>query len=200
MGVRRKRRRREERLEEEEQAREPAQENVLEKERPREREREATPADKVLDLQKTAGNRATTAAISRWGLPWFPATAAPQWPKEPQVIIDGVVIPLQSFSWSEGQSGDGGLTTSPGAVQLNDVTIMTTLGEHSTDLHLAAVQGRQLKTVVIVVPGKDGKGFTVTLTEGVISSYSISERNESWSLAFRKKEFSQSPPKAQPRP
>ena len=35
MGVQRKRRRREERLEEEEQAREPAEENVLEKERPR---------------------------------------------------------------------------------------------------------------------------------------------------------------------
>ena len=191
MGVQRKRRRREERLEEEEeQTREPAQE----------REREATPADKVLDLQKTAGNRATTAAISRWGFPWFPATAAPQWPKEPQVIVDGVVIPLESFSWSEGQSGYGGSTTFPGGAQLNDVNIMTMLGEHSTDLHLAAVQGRHFKTVVIVVPGKDGKGFTVTLTDGIISSYSISERNESWSLSFRKKEFSQSPPKAQPRP
>jgi len=200
MGVQRKRRRREERLEEEEQTREPAQENVLEKERPQEREREASPADKVLELQKTAGNRATTAAISRWGLPWFPATAAPQWPKEPQVIIDGVVIPLKAFSSSEGRSGDGAPTTSPGGVQLNDVQIMTTLGEHSTDLHMAAVQGRQFKTVVIVMPGKDGKGFTVTLTDGVISSYSISERNESWSLSFRKKEFSQSPPKAQPRP
>ena len=200
MGAQRKRRRREERLEEEEeqQGREPAQESVLEKERPK--EREATAADRVLDLQKTAGNRATTAALSRWGFPGFPATAAPQWPKEPQVIIDGVVIPLTAFSSSEGRSGDGGPTTSPGGVQLNDVTIMTTLGEHSTDLHMAAVQGRQFKTVVIVMPGKDGKGFTVTLTDGVISSYSISERNESWSLSFRKKEFSQSPPKAQSRP
>ena len=199
MGVQRKRRRRQQRLEEEEehQGREPAQESVLEKERPK--EREATAADRVLELQKTAGNRATTAALSRWGLPWFPATAAPQWPKEPQVIFDGVVIPLESFSWSEGRSGSGG-STSPGAGQLNDVTIMTTLGEHSTDLQLAAVQGRHFKTVVIVVPGKDGTGYTVTLTDGVISSYSISERNESWALSFRKQEFSQSPPKAQPRP
>ena len=104
MGVQRKRRRREERLEEEEhqREREPAQENVLEKERPK--EREATAVDRVLDLQKTAGNRATTTALSRWGLPWLPMTAAPQWPKEPQVILDGVVIPLGSFSWSEGQS------------------------------------------------------------------------------------------------
>jgi hypothetical protein len=77
MGGHRKRRRREERLEEEEeqQGREPAQESVLEKERPK--ERDASPTDKVLELQKTAGNRATTAALSRWGFPGFPATAAP---------------------------------------------------------------------------------------------------------------------------
>ena len=94
MGGHRKRRRREERLEEEEeqQGREPAQESCSR----RSGRRSARPraADRVLDLQKTAGNRATTAALSRWGFPWFPATAAPQWPKEPQVIIDGVVIPL----------------------------------------------------------------------------------------------------------
>jgi len=198
MGVQRKRRRREERLEEEEQAHEPSPENVLEKERPK--EKEATPADRVLDLQKTAGNRAVGAALSRWGLPWFPATAAPQWPKAPQVIVDGVVIPLESFSWSDGQLGTGSSTTAPEHTQLNDVSIFTALGEHSTDLHKAALHGKNLKTVVIVVPGKDGKGFTVTLTDAMITNYSISERHESWSLSFRKREFSQSPPQAQPRP
>ena len=81
---------------------------MLEKERPKEREREASPADKVLDLQKTAGNRATTAALSRWGFPGFPATAAPTWPKEPQVIIDGVVIPLEAWSMAEGHNGARG--------------------------------------------------------------------------------------------
>ena len=76
MGVQRKRRRREERLEEEEaQGREPAEENVLEKERPK--EKEGTVADRVLDLQKTAGNRATTEAIARWGLPDAPALGGP---------------------------------------------------------------------------------------------------------------------------
>jgi len=189
MGVQRKRRRREERLEEEEQAREPAQENVLEK------EKEATPADRVLDLQKTAGNRAVGAALSRWGLPWFPATAAPQWPKEPQVIVDGLVIPLESFSWAE-----GGTSTAPGQAQFNDVHIMTTLGDHSPELARRITNGEPIRTVVIVMPGRDGKGFTVTLHDGVITSYSISEKHESWSLNFRKKEFGQEPPKAQPRP
>ena len=66
--------------------REPAQERAGEGAA---EEREATPADRVLELQKTAGNRAVGAALARWGLPWLPLAAAPQWPKEPQVIIDG---------------------------------------------------------------------------------------------------------------
>lgn len=197
MGVQRKRRRREERLEEEEQVREPAEENVLEKERPR--EKQPTAADRVLDLQKTAGNRATTAALSRWGPPRLPVTAAPQWPKEPQVIVDGIVIPLGSFSWAEQpRVGVGG--TSNGRPQFNDVQVMTTLGDHSADLARMASHGERIKTVMIVMPGKDGKGYTVTLHDVLIIGYSISEKQESWTLNFAKKEFSQEPPKAQPRP
>ena len=200
MGVQRKRRRREERLEEEEQAREPAQENVLEKERPK--EKEATAADRVLDLQKTAGNRAVGAALSRWGLPWLPLAAAPQWPKEPQVIMDGVVIPLASWSLSEGQTGSGVGGTSSGqrSEHLNDAHVLTKLGDHSSDLARATAQGKHFKTVLIVVPGKDGKGYTVTLHDVLITGYSMSGQDESWALSFSKKEYSQSPPQAQPRP
>jgi len=195
MGVQRKRRRREERLEEEEeQGREPSPENVLEKERPK--EKEATAADRVLDLQKSAGNRATTAALSRWGFPGFPATAAPTWPKEPQVIIDGVVIPLQAWSVSEGHNG----ATGPDRSQLNDVSIVTPLGDHTTDLMLKATQGGQIKTVIVVVPTKDGKGYTVTLEEVAIGSYSVSDRTVSWAMSYRKRTFAETPPKAQPRP
>jgi len=201
MGAQRKRRRREE-LEEEEQerGREPAEENVLEKERPK--EKETTAADRVLELQKTAGNRATTEAISRWGLPWFPATAAPQWPKEPQVIIDGKVIPLQSWSWSDSSHGGGTGAGSIGAgrPELNDVQIQTALGEHSADLALKATGGAHIKTVVVVLPGKDGKGVTFTFHDVLITGYSISNKDESWAMNFTRKEFSQEPPKAQPRP
>jgi len=201
MGVQRKRRRREERLEEEEreQGREPAQEAVQEKERPR--EREAAPTDRVLDLQKTAGNRATNAAIARWGFPWFPATAAPQWPKEPQVIVDGEAIPLLSWSWPEsGNSGTGTSGTAKENARLNDVHVMTALGDHSADLALKLTRGDHIKTVVIVKPGKDGKGVTVTLHDVLITGYSVSGDTEQWSMNFAKKEFSQEPPKAQPRP
>ena len=196
MGVRRKRRRREEQLEEEEQGRDPAQEQAEEKERPR--EREATPADRVLELQKTAGNRATTAALARWGIGMLPLAAVPRWPKEPQVIVDGLVIPLHSFSFNEASSGTG--STGQGKTHLNDIQVMTTLGDHSAELAQRTARGNPFKTVVIVVPGKDGKGMTLTLTDVMISRYSISGDAESWSLSFAKKEFSQSPPMVQPRP
>jgi hypothetical protein len=198
MGVQRKRRRREERLEEEEEAqgREPAEENVLEKERPK--EKEGTVADRVLDLQKTAGNRATTAALARWGLPTLPLAAAPQWPKEPQVIIDGKAVPLQSWGTSHSSPNSG--STGRESVQLNDANIQTALGEHSSDLVRKAGSGERIKTLVIVLPGKDGKGVTFTFYDVYITGYSLSDRNESWSISFGKKEFSQSPPQAQPRP
>ena len=203
MGARRKRRRREERLEEEEEqpGREPAQESVLEKERPK--EREATAADRVLDLQKTAGNRATTEAIARWGLPWLPMAAAPQWPKESQVIIDGVALPLESWSWSEGSTGTGGSATGPNLSQLNDVHISVRSGEHSADLMLKTAQGQQIKTVFIVVPGKDGKGITVKLENVMITSYQTSGSSgggapvDTFALSFTKRELTKAPP---PRP
>ena len=192
MGVRRKRRRREE-LEEEQQL-EPATEQ---KEAPA--AAPAAPADRALELQKTAGNRAVGAALSRWGLPWIPVTRAPQWPKEAQVIVDGTVIPLSSWSWANRGAGAGvGTGTGRGKAEFNEIVVTTALGEHSTDLALSTAQGRHIKTVIIVVPGKDGKGVTITLTDVLISSYQISGDQESWSLSFGSKEFSQSPPPAQP--
>jgi hypothetical protein len=197
MGARRKRRRRrEDELEEQEEREQP---------QGRERERavatEATPTERVLELQKSAGNRAVGAAIARWGLPWLPMAAAPQWPKEPQVIFDGTVLPPSSWSWSDGSAGAGaGTSTGPGKAQLNEVQVSTTMGTHSADLMLRTAEGRHFKTVVIVVPGTDGKGLTLTLTDVLISSYQVSGDLETWSLSFAEKEFSQSPPRAQPRP
>ncbi len=194
MGVQRKRRRREERLEEEEQGLE------QEKEQERPREREAAPADRVLELQKTAGNRATNAAISRWGFPWFPAAAAAQWPKEPQVIADGLVIPLTSWSWSEGSSGVGGSSGRDGKAQLKDVHVVTPMGKTSADIALRVTSGRPFDKLVIVVPGKDGKGMTFTFTNVHVHGYQPAGEVDMWSFSYDNVQFSQSPPKAQPRP
>lgn len=194
MGVQRKRRRREERLEEEEQepGREPAEENVLERERPQ--EREATAVDRVIDLQKTAGNRATTAALSRWGLATLP------WPTEPEAIIDGVVIPIESVSLTAGSSRATG-TAEAKAADGGDIVVSAKLGEHSADLAMRATHGKVIKRVIIVVPQKHDKGMTITLTDVLISSYQVSDTTEIWKLNFKKRELSQSPPpQAQPRP
>ena len=189
MGAQRKRRRREEEREEEEQ-----------RDEERAREKEATPAapaDRALELQKTAGNRAVGAALARWGLPWIPMTATPQWPKQPQVIADGKVIPLKSWSWADAAPGAGG-GVGAGRAQFSEVSVTTTQGEHSSDLLLRTAQGGPFKTVIIVVPGKDGKGMTLTFTDVLITAYQPSGDQETWTLSFAKKEFSQSPPPAQP--
>jgi hypothetical protein len=200
MGVQRKRRRREERLEEEEEerGREPAQEAVQEKERPQ--AREATAVDRVIDLQKTAGNRATTEAISRWALPWLPAAATPQWPKEPQMIADGAVIPISSWSWADRTPGVGS-ATGVGKPEVGaEISISTTVGSHSADLALRTAEGRPFKTVYIVVPGKDGKGVTIELENVMITSYQTSGDSagsgpgETYSLSYTKRKLTEAPP------
>jgi hypothetical protein len=192
MGARRKRRRRDEEREDEQ-----------ERERPQEEERavattEAAPADRVLDLQKAAGNRAVGAAIARWGFPGFPQAAAPKWPEEPQVIMDGRVIPMSSFSWQDAHGGTG--TAAGKARSDGDVSISTTLGDHSADLALRAAEGRPFKKVIIVMPHANGTGVTITLTEASVSGYQVSGQLESWTLNFKTRELSQSPPQAQARP
>ena len=156
----------------------------------------------MLDLQKTAGNRAVGATLSRWGLPWFPKTAAPQWPKEPQVIIDGLVIPLESWSWSEGSGGTGAGSTGAGAVAAQRRPRHDDDGRPLLRSRAQGRPGTPIKTVLIVVPGKDGKGLPSRSTDVLITSYPISGSScaADLSLSFAKKEFSQSPPQAQPRP
>ena len=53
------------------------------------------PAARVLELQKTVGNRADRPALARW--PLFAAPPVAQWPKHLEMVIDGkTVIPLES--------------------------------------------------------------------------------------------------------
>jgi hypothetical protein len=191
MGAQRKRRRREEEREEEE-------EQQLEQPREQKVATPAAPADRALELQKTAGNRAVGAALARWGLPWIPMAPAPQWPKEPQVIADGTVIPISSWSWADRQPGTGAGAGKPQPG--GEISISTKTGSHSADLLLRTAEGRSFKTVIIVVPGKDGKGITLTLSDVMITGYQLSGDVETWTVSFAAKEFSQSPPQAQPRP
>jgi hypothetical protein len=154
----------------------------------------------VLDLQKTAGNRAVGAAIDRWGLGWLPLAAAPQWPKEVQVIADGTVIPISSWSWADNSPGVGSGTGAGKPEVGREISISTVSGSHSPDLMQRTAEGRPFKTLYIVVPGKDGKGMTLKLEGVMITSYQTSGGSagsgpvETWSLSYTKREYSQSPP------
>jgi type VI secretion system (T6SS) effector Hcp len=198
MGAQRKRRKRRDEELEEREGRDPSEEAVQEKE---EREKELTPADRVLALQKTAGNRAVGAAIARWGFATLPLAATPHWPKAPEMILDGEAMPISSFSFAgsapAGTTGGGG--SERGSLG-SELTVTMAADEHFVELSGKTIRGDPIKTVVIVVPGKDGNGFTITLTDVFVSSVSNSGSMASVKLAFAKREFSTSPPQVQPRP
>jgi len=161
-----------------------------------------TPVARALELQKTAGNRATGAALARWPYLGLPQATA-QWPKEKQLILDDVVIPMESFADSVGNNRVA-LTPGSGTSKPNDATgegeVVVTLkmGDWSSDLFKANVTGKHYKTVELVVPGKDGKGVRWILTDVMISGLDISSAGDrptqSLQLHFKKREFSQSPP------
>jgi hypothetical protein len=73
----------------------------------------AGPADRALDLQKAAGNRATGAAIHRWAGPWLHQLA--QWPKTIQLRIGSYAFPIASMSFEKAEllyphrDGSGGM-------------------------------------------------------------------------------------------
>jgi hypothetical protein len=142
--------------------------------------KQATPVDKAIELQKTAGNRAVGAALQRW--PVFGGPLIAQWPKEPQMIVDGQVIPIESFQEGIQASTGTGTGTSgnqnkTGATGPGEIIVTLKMGKHSADLLLQATRGPGYKTVEIVIPTKDGNNPL-----------------ESLALNFKKREFSQDPP------
>jgi Type VI secretion system effector, Hcp len=162
------------------------------------------PAARVLELQKAAGNRAVGAALARWPVFGAPQPVA-QWPKHLEMVIDGkTVIPLESA-----QVGADRRLTNPTATgaererpvdESGEMVVTLKTGKWSTDLFRESLYGHGYKTVEIVFPGKDGKGFRVILTDVLISNYSVSGRGDgpvdSIALNFKKREFSQDPPPA----
>jgi hypothetical protein len=152
---------------------------------------EPSPADRALDLQKTAGNHAVGAALARWAVPWVPRAPAPQWPTEEQVVFDGKAIPLLATSW-----GDriGGGPSGPGKPEFHDVEVSVRVGTYSSELALASAEGRHFKEVVIVMP-RGGTGVTITLTDVLIEGQRLSGDAQTLQLHFASYELSQSPPK-----
>jgi hypothetical protein len=161
-----------------------------------------TPVARALELQKTAGNRATGAALARWPYLGLPQATA-QWPKEKQLILDDVVIPLESFQ-DLGANRGASSSSSSGTSRASDVNadgeiaVTIKLGDWSPDLWKSSLTGKHYKTVQIVVPSKDGRGARWILTDVLISGLDQSSGygvpTQTLQLHFTKREFSQSPP------
>ena len=81
--------------------------------------------------------------LSRW--PGFGGTLVAQWPKEPQMIVDGTVIPIESFQ--EGIQGGGtgtgtsGNQNKTGSTGPGEIIVVLKMGKHSADLLLQATRG-----------------------------------------------------------
>jgi hypothetical protein len=131
----------------------------------------ALPEHALLQLQRTAGNRAVGAMLARDTTTAEPADAKKEAaPSGPHVIVPGVgTIPIESFSLSlvkrrpppgrdtseEGPSDDKGKKDEdlPGG----DVSFMSLQGKHSPELFRWSMAG-EAKDLVVVVP----KGTTTT--------------------------------------
>jgi hypothetical protein len=157
-----------------------------------------TPQSRVLELQKTAGNRAVGAVLDRV------AAAVPRWPKQKQLILDGLVLPLEAFTGGlPGPAGTpGGGTAKPRADEFTgpgELDVTLPVGEWSPELFNRYNRGDAVfKTVELVIPTKDGKGIRIILTGVVIvelaSSGGGAHPLERLTLTFQARTFTQNPP------
>ncbi len=151
-----------------------------------------TPVARTLELQQTAGNRAVGAALQRWPMPFARPTA--QWPKEPQVIVDGTAVPMVSYSWADGPNlGTGG--GGPGKAHFREVNISIRPGKLSAELGVKAARGEQIKTVIIVMPKGDG-GHTITFKDVLISNFQAAGDTDTFTANFAAYEMGTSPPRS----
>jgi Type VI secretion system effector, Hcp len=141
------------------------------------------PEQRVLALQRSAGNRAVSAMLAR-----APETAVPADAKDtagPTATLSGIgTIPLLSV----GLDPAGGPPDREGEAKLpKDILLTSKLGKHSALLSKASADGTSMD-VEIVMP-RGGGALRIKLTGAVVSSYSASGETESWQLSFSSIKF-----------
>jgi len=156
----------------------------------------AKPEDRVLELQKAAGNRATGAAIQRWAGPVL--QMASRWPKTQELRIGGLVVPIEAFSGGPtgGEHGsartDGDRATGPG-----DVSIVTKQGAWMDKLIRMSRESSGIDKAEILIPFRDEKGMRWILTEVEITAISFgSDQGEptfTLALSYKKRAFADTP-------
>ena len=180
---------------------EDVQENLEELEQEAEPEKQAPaaaakPEDRVLELQKAAGNRATGAVLQRMAGPVLYKSG---WPKTQELRIGGLALPIEALSDDETlRGGHGGASrnkdrsTGPG-----DLSIVIKQGAWINELYRMVREGKGVETAEILIPFRDEKGQRWILTEVEIVSISAgSDTGEpmfTLALSYKKRAFADTP-------
>ena len=153
-----------------------------------------TPQARVLELQKSAGNRAVAAALERRAGP----AAVAGWPKQRQLIIDGTAIPLESYSESSLPPASPVGQTKPRADEFTgpgEMIVYVPNGGWTAGLIRAARARQAYERIELVIPTKDGRGIRIILTAAaLVSLASASDDLYRLTLQFMAREYTQSPP------
>ena len=137
--------------------------------------RAASP-DRLLSLQRAAGNRAVGTVVAR--SPQAKPKPKPKpAPKDPQglaerrishIVLSGLA-PIEVVSWSWQGGAIGG--SAEGVSSVRELQITTRTGAHSSTLLNAIAEGREFAQAELVVYGPQGGGFRVLLSRVMVTSY-----------------------------
>ena len=140
----------------------------------------AKPAEQLIALQRSAGNRAVTAMLGR------EATAEPaDTRRQPArtgryAVLEGIgTIPLLSASLDTARMGGSGSGGRSDKLDVKEIHLSSAVGPHSPDLDRAASAGPPMDVEIVL-----GPKVRLKLKGALISSYSASAEVESWSLNF----------------
>ena len=159
------------------------------------------PAEKVLALQKSAGNQAVGALLQRWAGPAM-AALTPRWPKEAELRINDLVVEVETYSEAAGRSGALSPSSGKGQEEFEgpgDITVVLKHNDAASKFWLASTHGVTAKTAELVVPFKDGRGMRFILTDVVITSPTFhgggsQDPHVSITLSFKKRKLSHDAP------
>jgi type VI protein secretion system component Hcp len=152
------------------------------------------PAADVLALQRTAGNHAVGALLARQPQP----TAPPKKEEAPaaghHVVFPGIgTIAIESVQMggTMGRPNPPAGRREPAAPTFTEIHFTSRVGEHSTALFKASLDGKGADVEVFMPSGKTA--LVLKLSNALVSSYSTSgdrgEAFESWTLNFSAVEF-----------
>ena len=162
------------------------------------------PHERLLELQKTAVNRAVGAVLDR--LAHDAAHAAPAggggWPTDKQILFDGTGMPLESVNLGVvGAPHPGGGFRTPKPDEFGgpgEISVVLPDGGWLNDLERAFRRGEPYKNVEIVVPTAGGGGLRLILTAVAIAGYASSGGGAhplaTLTLKYAQRTLSQKPP------